>query len=55
MGERTEGGIVELGHVNKHFKNMSKTQENMPKIQQKEVPQENILKIFLPDTLRTTF
>ena len=32
-------GFVEIGHLDKHFKNMSKTQE-------KEDPQQNILEIF---------
>ena len=48
MEEEEGGGFVELGHFNKHFKNMSK-------IQEKEGPQGNILEIFLLDTLETKF
>ena len=42
------GVFMELGHFDKHFKNMSKTQE-------KEGQQGNILEIFLLGTLKTKF
>ena len=41
--------FVKLGHFDKHFQNMSKTQktqENIWKTQEKEIPQGNILDFF---------
>ena len=48
-------GFVEPGHFNRHFKNISKAQENMSKIQEKKTPQGNILEIFFLETLKTIF
>ena len=43
---QVRGGFVKLGHSNKHF---------VKKNPEKKVPQENILKLSLLDTLKTTF
>ena len=49
------GGVGELGHFNKHFKNMSKTQDIISKTQQKEASLGNIFEIFLQILFKSTF